>query len=234
MAKKAKHPDLPVPAQDWTSDAIWELVKERLSEHLKVLRIVCIGLGAVASILLGGIVALLALPDVRDPLVRRWIVDVDAKITAQGIKIDALEQHIDRYMDRIVSYSYSSDFQLSGNSGAGKRYYNMPFYKTSNDRGKLRCKAIYPNNRIKNPILINFNAQRKPRHAIAPPPEQNVANIDLELPKGDADLFDPMISPNVYQNIEFTLDSSEPFDHAVSVNCTILIIGPTRFAGPMP
>jgi hypothetical protein len=46
-------------------------------------------------------------------------------------------------MKNIVAYSYSSVFHLGTKPGF-KPYHSLPFYRTTDDEGKIECVAIYP------------------------------------------------------------------------------------------
>ncbi|MEA2895472.1 MAG: hypothetical protein QOJ84_1087 [Bradyrhizobium sp.] len=217
-------------ATELSSDDIWKLVKDRVSEHFLVLRWVTIGVGVVVSVFVGALVALFAVEEIRTAIVKRWVVDVDAKIDRffeeHRSRLFALEKQIEAYLEKVVAYSYSTDFQLSGTSGP--KYHNLPFYKTNRDSADLRCRAFYPVTLVKNRILLTFNGQAKTPYYIERRSDANVVDVQFVLPKDNSTLFDLGTSPSANQNISFTIDRSIPYEGIISIRCTMQIIGPAR------
>jgi hypothetical protein len=132
----------PHQARDWSSDEIWNLVKDRISEHLAIIKWCSIALCSIASLFVTLILAILSIQDIRAYAVKHWIVDVDASvedfmkrnledrmskfIDGRPQQLVAMENdQIDRYLDNVVAYSYAASFQLSGGS-TGQSAYVMP------------------------------------------------------------------------------------------------------------
>jgi hypothetical protein len=194
------------PVKEWTSDEIWNVVKDRVSDQLKIFWI----FGSFVSALVVAVGVILAVGGVRDVLVKHWLVDVDAKIKA--------------YLDNVVAYSFSSEFLISGGS-TGRNYYKMPFYKTNLDKGRLRCKATYPSNKIKNKITVTYNDKKEPTHNLP----MNGEMLRVDIPPDDKDFFDS--ARTAFQHVTFLVDRAVTFEGAIAVNCWILIIGPANIAG---
>ena len=218
--------------KEFSSEAVWNLVKDRIGEHLKVFKWITIAIGSIVSCLVAALVALLSVQEIRDFVVKRWIVDVDQKINRfmddHRAQLFALETQIDNYMNKVVAYSYSASFQLSGNSGP--KYYILPFYNTNKDSGKLICDATYSSSKIKNKVLLQVNNRRTVFGEISPDISSNSGHGDYLLPKENSQLFADTTEPKSDQTIAFTVDRTTPFDGTIYVRCTILIIGPAKLA----
>ena len=205
-------------------------MKDRIGEHFRVFKWVTIAIGTIVSCLVATLIALLSAQEIRDFVVKRWVVDVDQKINRfideHRAQLFALETQIDNYMNRVVAYSYSASFQLSGSSGP--KFYIFPFYKTNKDSGKLTCDATYPSSKIKNKVLLHVNNRRKELGEISPDIQSNSAHEDYLLPKENSQLFADTTEPKSDQTISFTLDRTTPFEGTIYVRCTILVIGPAK------
>jgi hypothetical protein len=200
----------PIQVKEWSSDEIWNVVKERINSQLKIVFWILGGFFSALAFLAG---LFLAVGGVRDALVKQWVVDVDAKIEA--------------YLGNVVAYSYSSEFRISGSS-TGQYYYNMPYYKTERDSGKLHCRAFYPSDKIKNKINITFNDKKEPTYymGLTDPTRPKTIDQKFPIPQDDNQLFDSVRTADQY--VTFQIDRKVPFDGAITLDCTILIIGPAR------
>lgn len=190
----------------WTSDEIWNVVKDRVNDQLKIFWI----FGSFVSALVVAVGVILAVGGVRDALVKHWLVDVDAKIES--------------YLGKVVAYSFGGEFLIS-NGSTGRNYHKMPFYKTERDQGKLRCRATYPTNMIKNKVTVTYNDKKVPTHEL--PLNGDVLRVDI--PQDDKAFFDS--ARTAFQYVTFLVDRAVPFQGAITINCWILIIGPAQIAG---
>jgi hypothetical protein len=197
LAKEQGGQAMSDPPKEWTSDEIWNIVKDRVNDQLKIFWI----LGSFVSALVFAVGVILAVGGVRDELVKHWLVDVDAKI--------------DGYLGKVVAYSFGGEFLISSGS-TGRNFHKMPFYKTNRDRGVLRCKATYPTNLIKNKITVTYNDKKEPTHEIP----LNGDMLRVDIPEDDKAFFDSARTP--FQHVTFLIDRAAAFPGAITINCWIL------------
>jgi hypothetical protein len=132
---------------------------------------------------------------------------------------------VGEFMKRVVAYSYSASFEL----GNERPNYTMPFFKTEEDQGEIRCHA-YGDLQLKNKIFVIFNDKPDliPRDLFSDAPDR-IWTRHLRS-RGNKDLYAldrTSFDPNM--TIRFTLDDQPKKLTAkdrLTVACTILIIGP--------
>jgi hypothetical protein len=234
-----------------TSDRIWPLVQGKLDEYVKFIRIGTwiIGgiIGGLISLFVSLVIAILTIPGVKTAVVRSLIVDVRTEVndyfeTPAGITFledktekylkgtrgnVAVDTELERRFNKMVAYSYSNVFQLSdpGLSHA------ISIFKADGDEGKLRCKAVYPTNKVKNEISIAANNLSIPKFKMRPKMDSNIAEEIFVLEKRNADLFERGTTNSPFHELIFTLNAPEKFVGSVAVECTVIVVGAAKWTG---
>ena len=143
-----------------------------------------------------------------------------------------IEFEIDRYMKRVVAYSYSNEFFLGTEVGS-RKIHSMPFYKSDGDMGELRCVASY-SEKSKAKIKYSFNDQDNDEHKIrefglSPITDDQKARTKFELPPQNKDLYDVSDSEfDARQVVNFAVEDKDPILTPIAVQCTIIITGSAK------
>jgi len=203
-----------------------KIVEDKVKQGLALLKFLSYIAFSIVTFFTGLLGWLLADKDVRQTLVSKYVFSVADEL-AKPAAIDAL----DKYMNEVLAYSYSARFSL-GTGGSRKSFDVVPFYKTTRDRGKVSCIATYPNNSVKNPIIIRWNDQGAKQQFEFEPGITNISRFISVIPSDSTILFGERGVPANDQKIKFEIADTPLFDQTiadVSVECTILIVGAAKY-----
>ena len=131
-------------------------------------------------------------------------------------------------LGRTVAYSYSSVFELSDN----KRDHIISLFKPEGGNGEMRCTATYPNTTLTNRISVIFNNQTEPRFRFSRRDSRsNVTTETFALPSANSELFQKHTRASDYHKIQFVVDADKPFDGAITLDCTVTVVGVAPWGG---
>lgn len=225
-----------------TAERLWQILEPRISEYYRFGRFVLWVVGALISLFVSLIVAMLTIPGVK-PAVLKTIFDVESQTEsyvhapAFGLRFaDLLEEKL----SNAVAYSYSVILPISDVN----RTYEVPYNKPDKNEGKIECSATYPTpsttpgaSTIRPNIFMWINDQNEEENEtpLVARANSHVARGKIDLAKENSGLFaarsravgdDPKKSLN--QKLTIQVDTREKFEGTVLVTCTITIKGSAR------
>jgi hypothetical protein len=205
------------------SDTVWSLIESRVTERLRFLKIAIVVIAAIVSFFVSILVWILSDRDIREHLIDKYVFNF-----AEQLSKPAATNALDAYMRHTLAYTYSARLTL----GAGRGHKSedaIPFYKTGNDRGRLICTAIYPNNSVRNAITAQWNELGSKVEFAFEHPTAPIAKLDAVIPTDPKSLFGPQSFNTANQKVKFRIADYPSFGADVVIDCTMLIVGPARF-----
>ena len=160
--------------------------------------------------------------------IERYVKDNPARIATE------LEREVDSYRRKVVSNSYSASFYFPVKAETDEREYRtLKFYKTDEDTAELRCEIIWPGN-ADNQITLTVNDDLE-LGGQSRPGKKNSAEMIQTFDKENWKMHakgKPNQRGSDYHQLTFSaaypLKPKED-KGSISVNCTLLVMGPTKY-----
>jgi hypothetical protein len=162
--------------------------------------------------------------------IEKYVKNNPARIASE------LEREVDSYRRKVVSNSYSASFYFPLKAESKDREYRiLKFYKTDEDTAELKCEIIWPFSvTANNKIMLTVNNDLE-LDGLARPKEKNSDQLVQIFEKENWKMHakgKPQQKYSDYQQLAFSVEyplKSKEEKGNISVNCTLLVMGPTKY-----
>jgi hypothetical protein len=160
--------------------------------------------------------------------IEKYVKDNPSRIAAE------LEREVDSYRRKVVSNSYSASFYFPVRPESDEREYRtLKFYKTDEDTAELKCEIIWPGlaaNRITLTVNDDLELAGQARGG-----QKNSAEMIQIFEKENWKMHakgKPNLRFSDYHQLTFSAEyplKAKEEKGNISVNCTLLVMGPTKY-----